>query len=910
MRVEKGVVKLFTGGTFHGLWENVPQDPARRRWSERRSCLYISASSARSCRYSEDMQAGGSSTMNQTSHEKKVSVHMPLSLLSGGTVRRSISRTTDLWRRFRPSDNPLRVSFGRTLTTSRFMCVRGPVAHAGTIRWTLLATLALFAPLCARATLQTDHWALLSFTSPPNRSGASFVYDVRRNRLLLFGGSSQQGVIADVWSFDLGTRTWSGVTTSGPRPPARTRHSAVYDSQSDRMIVYGGSDGATLFGDLYALDLKTLAWSALTPTGTVPGPRARHDAIYDKGRNRMVVFGGVTAGGLSDDLYALDLASLVWTTIVPDRAIPEPRQSAGMAYDAAADRLLLFGGGGAGERFLNDTWVFSVAENEWARLNPTGQIPSPRMDVNAAFDSLNGRFIVFGGTNGVTASSDVYMLIEGVTTVWQKLIPVGTPPLPRSAAAAPTELIDERLYVFGGEGAGGVYFGDAFSFLIAPSTWEPVPAANMVPPLRTAAVAINDAAHNSMLLFGGWTGTPGSAMNDTWRLSYGAVGLPALSWTQVATQRFTPVRYGAAAVFDPDSARMIVLCGSRNDTAYTNDVWALSVDSLTWRQIVPTGGPPAPRTGAAAAWDPLRHRIVLFGGVTAGTAPTQTVRLNDTWILDLHGPTWTQVNTDSAAARPSPRLRMAAYGDDARDRLLVTCGLDTVYAVQDSIHAYNDTWAFYYSSQKWVKLPVGGDLAPRFDAQWALVPGENRMVLFGGAVAGRGNSNELWSLDFSTLSWVLDVPPGTPPSPRAGYTMVADMTRRWIVLYGGTGDQGLLPDGGILYQAGFDPITSAHSDAESGVLDGPHGTLTLRARPRPAGATEFHVQGASGVLTLDLFSAGGRQVWSATRVHAGGALLVRWNGLAANGAQVPSGVYLARVTSRAGSATTKFVRLR
>jgi hypothetical protein len=103
---------------------------------------------------------------------------------------------------------------------------------------------------------------------------------------------SHRLVYGDTWALSLDDTTWAPLEAGGPR---RTEHSAVYDAVRDRMVVYGGRDeNGELSSDVWALSLADGSWSQLIPAGRTPLPRAEHTAIYDPEADRMIVFGGAT----------------------------------------------------------------------------------------------------------------------------------------------------------------------------------------------------------------------------------------------------------------------------------------------------------------------------------------------------------------------------------------------------------------------------------------------------------------------------------------------------------------------------------------------------------------------------------------------------------------------------------------
>ena len=67
------------------------------------------------------------------------------------------------------------------------------------------------------------------------------------------------------------------------------------------------------------------------------------------------------------------------------------------------------------------------------------------------------------------------------------------------------------------------------------------------------------------------------------------------------------------AIYDPVRDRMVVFGGY--DGTLRNDVWALSLSgSPAWSALAPAGSPPSARYGHTAIYDPVRDRMVVFGG--------------------------------------------------------------------------------------------------------------------------------------------------------------------------------------------------------------------------------------------------------------------------------------------------------
>jgi hypothetical protein len=135
-----------------------------------------------------------------------------------------------------------------------------------------------------------------------------------------------------VWELSLAeTPVWFALTPAEPLPPTRLSHTAIYDPARDRMVVFGGGDFSSS-NDVWALSLVgTTAWAALTPAGPPPPERHRHTAIYDPGRDRMVIFGG--QGGNNNVLN--DVWALNW---VVQAAVPTGADAFSRGFELAPPR--------------------------------------------------------------------------------------------------------------------------------------------------------------------------------------------------------------------------------------------------------------------------------------------------------------------------------------------------------------------------------------------------------------------------------------------------------------------------------------------------------------------------------------------------------------------------------------------
>ena len=229
---------------------------------------------------------------------------------------------------------------------------------------------------------------------PIARGSHSAIYDPVRDRMVIFGGDDNSRIhYNDVWALSLaGIPAWTQLTPTGTPPSPRSAHSAIYDPVRDRMVIFGERDGTANYNEVWALSLAgTPAWTQLTPTGTLPGARRLHSAIYDPVRDRMVVFGGFITGSYFNDLWALSLAGTpAWEQLSPAGTPPSVRYGHSANYDPVRDRMVVFGGRTTGSVYLNDVWSLTWGAPALAGVTCPGDVVwTPGGSVAASYSITN-----------------------------------------------------------------------------------------------------------------------------------------------------------------------------------------------------------------------------------------------------------------------------------------------------------------------------------------------------------------------------------------------------------------------------------------------------------------------------------------------------------------------------------------
>lgn len=276
-------------------------------------------------------------------------------------------------------------------------------------------------------------------------------YDAARQRVVLFGGydpANGTTARADTWEWD--GLTWQP-RTPAHAPPATYYHAMTYDAARSRVVLFGGSSASTTW------EWDGTDWADRT---SAPPPTARSNPalVYDGVRHRVILFGGIEAG---TNLYLQDTWEWDGTTWVQraPAASPPLRVVAGSAWDAARQRIVLFGGYGGDfananpatcvqcPQFLGDVWDWSGST--WTQ-HTVSVAPGPRSFAAMAYDTARQRVLLFGGWTGNLYPLDTW---EWDGTGWLQRSPAASPDASGGYAPLFAMAYDEarqRMVMFGG----------------------------------------------------------------------------------------------------------------------------------------------------------------------------------------------------------------------------------------------------------------------------------------------------------------------------------------------------------------------------------------------------------------------------------------------------------------------------
>lgn len=645
---------------------------------------------------------------------------------------------------------------------------------------------------------EPGQWQTLVSSQPSPRDGAAGVF-TNAGELFLFGGENAGASLADGWLWSAARNGWRRAASG---PSARSGVTAAFDSQRQRVIVFGGVNGA------------------------------HAGASYN------------------NEVWEYAPLSNTWVLRSAGSVSPAPRALASFAYDSSSQRGLLFGG--VGPTHLADTWEWNGATGSWTQIGGSG--PSPRFGSAFAFDPAHHVYVLFGGSpQGVTGGAlDDTWSFDANVGLWSQRAPAQKPPA-RAGATMTYDARASKLVMLGGTSASTLNADDAWEFDAASGAWTRLGTGSS--PGRTGNVAGFDSSTGQLLLATGIdfsdSGRFSTDQNSIWTYSRSSQ-----QWTSRSSAS-APGRIGLAAVYNPDTGTIVTRAAvEQSDSSTRPMMWDYDGATRQWFATDASASQTNFSAGAfkevsnvvngllydssrrltlqvttiqgvgsvqdvvrirewdgvrwsygcnltsqpggigmdkgSAIFDPVRKRVLLFGGINSVTVDPSTCAV-------------TAQRADSIRNRES-----AAVGYDPERDVFVLFGGASFSEPQADTWEYNPTTGALAAGGSGPSARVGASIA--FDSV------RKKLVMYGGAFGSGPARRDTWEYSVSSHSWAQLSASGGPDSTRAW--IVFDEKRRQLTLVG--------TDGSIWTWDGADwnqELSSVAPSARSGMTGGWDPTL-------------------------------------------------------------------------------------
>lgn len=601
-------------------------------------------------------------------------------------------------------------------------------------------------------------------TNPSPRLAPRIAFDEESGVGVLFGGRGLDDPATGL--IHATDETWTWVRNQWVqqfpvnRPPARSDHAMVYDSNRDRVILFGGRKEGTVVRQRYGVLGDTWAWQNgewqdLAPGGA-PSARAFPGLAYDRDRDRVLLFGGVNYAEDGKTLQTLtdtwEYDGDQWAQV--DDGGPEVTKPL-LVFDAARHETLMLGTG-TDDKPAMYRWNSETAA--WVSITPA-LLPPCVNEAQFVYQVHNARPLVAGGL--CAGLLDETYEWDGAT--WVK---IATTPVARPVnSAMGYDTATQRVVRYGGyptfqatpESVTSVYKTGVWRDIFSTSN----PRARSMPLFR------RDPVRDVIWMLGGLSeysyGSRIDYLNEFWRYRDG-------TWSLVTAESTPNSCVTPTGAFDTDRGVLVVLCEGSTVVEW---------DGLAWKTFSNLNPTPPPRRFGGAVYDQTLKKLVTFGGYDAVGNYRQ-----DTWTWN--GSAWTEVKPDK---KPPHRAQPVMWYDPLAKKTIMYSGAGRK-SIEDHATRYSDMWAF--DGTNWTELTKTAAPGIRFAPLTAVDPNSGKVIVFGGLRATIDDNdrvtqfydNDMWIWDGSSNSWT-ELQPENAPAPRQNGALEYDSASGKFVLFGG-----------------------------------------------------------------------------------------------------------------------------
>ena len=514
-------------------------------------------------------------------------------------------------------------------------------------------------------TKEAAPWRRTDAQSPGPREGAALAWDEVGDRVLLVGGKHDAKTSAAIWSLN-SSGEWTSLSAAAASdrvPPlpdqygaARTHAVVVGDGTARWLIVFAAGQQQPVAVSLSSASDKR-AWIAVAVPAAHPGHAALSGTVEcatvvaDQAKRSYVVVAGPVGKLVAVYMLAAGATKL---TIHPVQNVGSAPPSSGFtcASDSAA-RLYLAGGSEVGQQtapILRTGAITGTTPGsllvQW-KTEATTNDALARSGGAAFWDAADKRLLLLGGSRiGGPPSfvrrgrTDVHRLDANGASVSRVDVPT---PTARVGQASGWSSVHGMCI------AGGLEFdlpaaGDTRARLVPAldawcakgGQWQLV--SEDVAPHAFGSAGI-DPVSDRFVLVGGLALTPDKAVADVWQIwqakltfaddgsgtsppTTGAVQSISLATGERAKHGSGPALAASASVVDPLRRRLLMF-GGFSATKPTLELWTLEFSGMKWRELsaawpggaLPAGDKPLPQYGSLVAYSAADDALIIAPGI-------------------------------------------------------------------------------------------------------------------------------------------------------------------------------------------------------------------------------------------------------------------------------------------------------
>ena len=512
------------------------------------------------------------------------------------------------------------------------------------------------------------------------------------------------GLAKDLWSLNTVSMAWTlldqELSSSEPRPNARQRHCMA--ALGSNLYMFGGAVGIVPTAEMWSFDTVGRAWTPVEAT-TGTAPAAREGCTLATVGDKLLLFGGSTSAGLSNELWEFNLKAGEWTYMNADISgrLPRPRTRHSVAVVNATMYVV---GGDMGSTDA-DAEVFlynnTRAGSALVFLSSTNTFPPATWGHTLL--SLGTSVFFLGGIEASDLTEFYQIKLETTTLQWSDLADQGTTYVtPSTRKHHMMVSMRNTLFLYGGM---STLSDELWSYHSTRGTWNLLSSARrglwgpLLPGISGASPearklhAMTSAGDRILLLHGGRTNA--GLSDEMWHYEFEAgewYRNPGLSGKQPSARE----GHAMTAV----NLTLYLFGGNtgQDSTVLSSDFFSYSIIDGVWTNLknASSGIPGARQNHCLTS---IAHKLYLFMG------STESELLADIFSYDTNTRKWMNLPS-SPAARES--FALAAVGN----RILLHGGFLGYDPNGDALRS-NELWQLDTVGLRWKLLPSFDDSAAR-----------------------------------------------------------------------------------------------------------------------------------------------------------------------------------------------------
>ena len=256
--------------------------------------------------------------------------------------------------------------------------------------------------------------------------------------------------------------------------------------------------------------------------------------------------------------------------------------------------------------------------------------------------------------------------------------------IPR-AMSAYHEILDAIIF-FGGstyDNFAEYVTNQTWAYFYNNNSWINLNPSNPPPP-RIYNQIVYDSYHKKIVILGGlneWSSN-NFIYQDIWSFDH-----LTNAWTNITPSIVPDINYVSSITYDSDAKKILVFGGAAqahpsNISKYSNEFWEFDLETTTCTERSPSGTIPTKRGYAPMVYDKSAKKTILFGGTFRSFGTTETGwSFNETYAYDYDENEWVKLN---CSVNPSPRYLPGLAYNSKEKHILLHAGGDS----------FTDTWIF------------------------------------------------------------------------------------------------------------------------------------------------------------------------------------------------------------------------